>query len=166
MFLTLRKRFAADSSWSTEPTSRPATVLVTRTTTPATSPVGAQYPGCRRHRRRPVRNIGTTSWIHARPQGVHRVRLGRTSGRHAGHCRPRLSGNSRNHTRKKPQGGELSTGDKANNRTISSLRSAVERCIAHLKNWKILATGYRGRLSELPNILRIIAALEFYRLDW
>jgi hypothetical protein len=21
----------------------------------------------------------------------------------------------------------------------------VERCIAHLKNWKILATGYRGR---------------------
>lgn len=68
--------------------------------------------------------------------------------------------------RKKPQGGELSTGDKANNRSISSLRSAVERCIAHLKNWKILATGYRGRLSELPNILRIIAALEFYRLDW
>lgn len=68
--------------------------------------------------------------------------------------------------RKKPQGGELSTGDKANNRTISSLRSAVERCIAHLKNWKILATGYRGRLSELPDILRIIAALEFYRLDW
>lgn len=68
--------------------------------------------------------------------------------------------------RKKPPGGELSTRDKANNKTISSLRSAVERCIAHLKNWKILATGYRGRLSELPNILRIIAALEFYRLDW
>lgn len=68
--------------------------------------------------------------------------------------------------RKKPRGGELSTGDKESNRTISSLRSAVERCIAHLKNWKILATGYRGRLSELPNILRIITALEFYRLDW
>lgn len=42
--------------------------------------------------------------------------------------------------RKKSQGGELSTGGKANNRTISSLRSAVERCIARLKNWKILAT--------------------------
>lgn len=68
--------------------------------------------------------------------------------------------------RKKPRGGELSTGDKANNTTISSLRSAVERCIAHVKNWKILATGYRGRLSELPNIIRIIAALEFYRLGW
>jgi hypothetical protein len=68
--------------------------------------------------------------------------------------------------RKKPQGGELSTRDKENNETISSLRSAVERCIAHLKNWKILATGYRGRLSELPNIIRIITALEFYRLGW
>jgi hypothetical protein len=37
---------------------------------------------------------------------------------------------------------------------------------AHLKNWKILATGCRGRLSELPNIIRIITALEFYRLGW
>ena len=79
---------------------------------------------------------------------------------------PAYQGTHATTPRKKPQGGELSTGDKANNRTISSLRSAVERCIAHLKNWKILATGYRGRLSELPNILRIIAALEFYRLDW
>lgn len=68
--------------------------------------------------------------------------------------------------RKKPKGGELSTNDKANNKTISSIRSAVERCIAHVKNWKILATGYRGRLAELPTIIRIIAALEFYRLGW
>ncbi|PFG50723.1 DDE superfamily endonuclease [Amycolatopsis sulphurea] len=68
--------------------------------------------------------------------------------------------------RKKPKGGELSTSDKANNKTISSIRSAVERCIAHLKNWKMLATGYRGRLAELPNIIRIITALEFYRLGW
>ncbi|QIZ37813.1 transposase family protein [Saccharopolyspora sp. ASAGF58] len=68
--------------------------------------------------------------------------------------------------RKKPKGGELSTNDKSNNKTISSIRSAVERCIAHVKNWKILATGYRGRLAELPTIIRIIAALEFYRLGW
>ena len=68
--------------------------------------------------------------------------------------------------RKKPRGGELSQGDKANNKTISTLRSAVERCIAHLKNWKIIATGYRGRLTELPTIIRIITALEFYRLGW
>ncbi|HEX5404416.1 MAG TPA: transposase family protein, partial [Pseudonocardiaceae bacterium] len=68
--------------------------------------------------------------------------------------------------RKKPKGGELSVGDKENNKTISSIRSAVERCIGHLKNWKILATGYRGRLAELPALLQIVAALEFYRLGW
>ncbi|WP_137813614.1 transposase family protein, partial [Gandjariella thermophila] len=62
--------------------------------------------------------------------------------------------------------GELSIGDKANNRVISSLRSAVERCIAHVKNWKILATGFRGHLAELPNVIRIVTALEFYRLGW
>lgn len=68
--------------------------------------------------------------------------------------------------RRKPKGGELSTNDKASNKAISSLRSAVERCIAHVKNWKILATGYRGRLIELPGIIRIVASLEFYRLGW
>jgi hypothetical protein len=52
------------------------------------------------------------------------------------------------------------------NRSISTLRSAVERAIAHWKNWKILATGYRGRLTELPNIIRIITTLEYYRLGW
>jgi hypothetical protein len=67
---------------------------------------------------------------------------------------------------KKPRGGELSVGNKADNKTISSLRSAVERCIAHVKNRKILATGYRGRLSELPGVIRIITSLEFYRLGW
>lgn len=68
--------------------------------------------------------------------------------------------------RKKPKGGELSGNDTANNKEISSLRSAIERCIAHVKNWKILATGYRGRLAELPTLIRIITALEFYRLRW
>jgi hypothetical protein len=68
--------------------------------------------------------------------------------------------------RRKPQGGELSTNDKVSNKEISSLRSAVERCIAHVKNWKILATGYRGRLAELPSVIRIVTSLEFYRLGW
>ena len=52
------------------------------------------------------------------------------------------------------------------NHSIASLRVAVERAIAHWKNWKILATGYRGRLSELPNLIRIITTLEYYRLGW
>ncbi|MFI9388574.1 transposase family protein [Kutzneria sp. NPDC052558] len=67
---------------------------------------------------------------------------------------------------KNPRGGELSVGNKANNKTVSSIRSAVERCIGHLKNWKILATGHRGRLAELPAALQIVVALEFYRLGW
>ncbi len=61
---------------------------------------------------------------------------------------------------------DLTDYEKTVNKTISARRSAVERCIAHLKNWKILATGYRGRLSELPNVIRIIVRLEFYRLGW
>lgn len=68
--------------------------------------------------------------------------------------------------RRKPQGGELSDSDRACSREISALRSAVERATAHLKNWKMLATGYRGRLTELPTAIRIITALEFYRLGW
>jgi hypothetical protein len=35
-----------------------------------------------------------------------------------------------------------------------------------LKNWKVLANGYRGRLSELPAVIQITTALEFYRLGW
>ncbi len=67
---------------------------------------------------------------------------------------------------KRPHGRELSNNRRDANAHISSMRSAVERTIAHLKNWKILATGYRARLSELPNIIRIVTRLEFYRLGW
>lgn len=52
------------------------------------------------------------------------------------------------------------------NRSVASLRAAVEHAIAHWKNWKILATGYRGRLTELPNLIRIVTTLEHYRNDW
>jgi hypothetical protein len=79
---------------------------------------------------------------------------------------PAYLGTSAITPRKKPRGGELSARDKANNKTISSIRSAVERCIAHLKNWKILSTGYRGALSELPKVIKIVTSLEFYRLGW
>ncbi len=67
---------------------------------------------------------------------------------------------------KRPQGSELSDNRREVNAHISSMRSTVERTIAHLKNWKILATGYRARLSELPNVIRIVTRLEFYRLGW
>lgn len=41
-----------------------------------------------------------------------------------------------------------------------------EHAIGHLKNWKMLAKGYRGRLADLPGIIRVITKLELYRLGW
>ncbi|WP_156754156.1 hypothetical protein [Actinokineospora pegani] len=54
-------------------------------------------------------------------------------------------------------------GEKAN-KPHASLQVAVERCIAPLKNWKILATGCRGRIAELPDTIATVVALEFHRL--
>ncbi|MDQ3762558.1 MAG: transposase family protein [Actinomycetota bacterium] len=51
---------------------------------------------------------------------------------------------------KKPPGGELSPAQKKANKHLSGMRAAVERCIAHLKNWKILAIGYRRPLRNSP----------------
>jgi DDE superfamily endonuclease/Helix-turn-helix of DDE superfamily endonuclease len=67
---------------------------------------------------------------------------------------------------RRPPGRDHHPHTKIRNRSIASLRAAVERAISHWKNWKILATGYRGRLTELPNIIRIITTLEHYRLGW
>jgi hypothetical protein len=67
---------------------------------------------------------------------------------------------------RKPPHRPLTQSQKTFNRDVSSLRCTVERCIAHLKNWKVLANGYRGRLSELPAVIQITTALEFYRLGW
>ncbi|MDR1428497.1 MAG: transposase family protein, partial [Bifidobacteriaceae bacterium] len=51
---------------------------------------------------------------------------------------------------KKPQGRELAESEKAFNKQISSMRCAVERAIAHLKNWRIISRGYRRQLKKLP----------------
>ena len=67
---------------------------------------------------------------------------------------------------KKPPKGELSPAQTEANKHLSGIRSAVERCIAHLKNWKILATGYRRPLRKLAICIAAVAALEFYRLNW
>ena len=67
---------------------------------------------------------------------------------------------------KKPRGGELSPTQQQANKHLSGLRVAVERCIAHFKNWKIVATGYRRPLRKLAMCLKTVTALEFYRLNW
>jgi hypothetical protein len=65
--------------------------------------------------------------------------------------------------RRKPAGKERSQEDKAFNKAISHWRVAVERTNAHIKQWKTLATGYRGPLKELPAVIETITNLEFYR---
>jgi hypothetical protein len=40
---------------------------------------------------------------------------------------------------------------------------AVFADTAYVKQWKMLSTGYRGRLTELPSVIHMITNLEFYR---
>lgn len=65
---------------------------------------------------------------------------------------------------RKPPGGELTNVQRACNRAINSTRACVERAIAHLTNWKILDTGWRGRLTDFPEVLRTVTGLEIYRV--
>ncbi|WP_459722389.1 transposase family protein [Actinophytocola sp. KF-1] len=97
------------------------------------------------------------------PDRVRRVRVRPTPRPHTHPRRPRLPRRHRDPAT--PQTPRPHTDhDSATqiwNRSIATLRVAVERAIAHWKNWKILATGYRGRLAELPNLPRIVTALEY-----
>lgn len=68
--------------------------------------------------------------------------------------------------RKRPGHKKHTPADKTWNTSVSRIRWAVEHAIAHLKDWKILATGYRARLTELPTLIRIVTTLEYYRLGW
>jgi len=65
--------------------------------------------------------------------------------------------------RRKPNGQHLTESARDYNRAIASHRASVERVIAHLKNWKLLATGYRGLLARFPILLDTITKLEIYR---
>jgi hypothetical protein len=51
------------------------------------------------------------------------------------------------------------------NRMIASHRASVERVIAHLQNWRLLATGYHGLLDRFPTFLDTITKLEIYRIS-
>lgn len=65
---------------------------------------------------------------------------------------------------KKPKDAPRPPQDIAFNRAVASFRAPVERAIGLLKQWKILTTGYRGRLAELPMVIHAIVNLECYRL--
>ncbi|MEU9298826.1 transposase family protein [Streptomyces sp. NPDC048266] len=68
--------------------------------------------------------------------------------------------------RRKPPGRDRPEADKVFNQSINRLRAAVERAIAHLKDWKVLATRYRGPLAAFPLIAKTITALAFYKKGW
>ncbi|MFE5548807.1 transposase family protein, partial [Streptomyces sp. NPDC056534] len=68
--------------------------------------------------------------------------------------------------RRKPPGQKRSAGDKAANRSVNTLRAAVERAIAHLKDWKIFATRYRGPFTRFPAVVKAVTALAFYKAGW
>jgi len=65
---------------------------------------------------------------------------------------------------KTPAGGELTDNQKEVNTALSTLRAAVERAISHLKNWKILASRYRGPLDKFDSVVRAVVALTFFKL--
>ncbi|MGA5135459.1 transposase family protein [Streptomyces olivoreticuli] len=60
-------------------------------------------------------------------------------------------------------GTSLTAVEKNCNRAHSSIRSAVERCISHLKNWKPLSENYRGPLDRFPETLDTVIQLELLR---
>ena len=64
---------------------------------------------------------------------------------------------------RKPNGQTLTVSAREYNRAIASRRASIERVIAHLKNWKLLATGYRGLLDRFDTFLDAITKLEIYR---
>jgi DDE superfamily endonuclease len=64
---------------------------------------------------------------------------------------------------RKPPGGELDAFERAFNRAQSSVRAAVERTIAHFKDWKIVSTGYRGPLEVFPVVIRTVDALQRFK---
>lgn len=67
--------------------------------------------------------------------------------------------------RKKPKGGELSVGDKRDNKDVLRLRAPVERSIARLKAWRILHTDYRRPLTTYLTSFRAAISLFFFRAE-
>jgi hypothetical protein len=68
--------------------------------------------------------------------------------------------------RKKPPGKDLTDKQKRYNYSINRLRAAVERAISHLKNWKILKTGYHRIMTSFPDVLRTVTGLEIFRIRY
>jgi transposase len=69
-----------------------------------------------------------------------------------------LHGNSET-PKKKPKGGELTDGEKAQNRRISRERMPVENVAAKVKVFKILANRYRNRRKRYTLRMSLICGI-------
>ena len=65
---------------------------------------------------------------------------------------------------KKPKGGHLTFLQNDFNNKISGLRAAIERAVAHVKNWKILHTDYRCPITTWETSFRAVIGVFFFSL--
>jgi transposase len=65
---------------------------------------------------------------------------------------------------KKPAGGELTWLQHDYNNKLSGLRAAVERAVAHIKNWRILHTDYRRPIETWETTFRAAVGVFFFSL--
>jgi DDE superfamily endonuclease/Helix-turn-helix of DDE superfamily endonuclease len=68
--------------------------------------------------------------------------------------------------KKKPKGGELLDWQKEFNAQVSSYRAAVERLVAHFKNWKIFHTDYRRPYRTYRDAFDAARGLFFFSITW
>jgi hypothetical protein len=62
---------------------------------------------------------------------------------------------------KRKPGRELTGGERLFNASVASLRVGVEHAIAHIKNWRIMASRYRGHLTyRFDNVVLAAAGLQ------
>ena len=67
---------------------------------------------------------------------------------------------------KKPRDRELYLREHEYNNQISSIRSPIERAVAHLKTWKILFTDYRRPLHTFLDSFHAAIGLYFFELSF
>jgi len=65
---------------------------------------------------------------------------------------------------KKPAGGALTWLQHDYNNKLSGLRAAIERAVAHIKNWRILHTDYRRPVQTWETTFRAAIGLFFFSL--
>jgi len=144
-----RNRKGADQNYSGKRHRQGLNIQIAASTNGSLLAVSDPMPGCR-HDRRAITECGWETVL----QDCNWI------------ADPAYQGTTAITPKKRTTHRALTNHEKVTNKSISARRSAVERCISHLKNWKILATGYRGILTELPNVIRIVCRLEFFRLGW